>query len=123
MKPFTRDEVEIRVTVSQDDIPVGGNAIASGDDTYDRQVEMEIMKRLDAGDIWAWAFVTVTATWNSFSGESSLGACSYDNEEQFRAHDTFKDMVDDALANLTVTCEYAMADLKYREKFLKNIGE
>ena len=42
----------IEVTAAQDDIPVRGNAMASGDDATDRECEDDILTRLDSGDVW-----------------------------------------------------------------------
>ena len=109
-KPITGPDdprITIAIHAQQDDVPVRGNALASGDDNEDRRVEDEILQRLSDGDIWAWAHVEVAVyasgvkmmehgtvllidTWAS----DSLGCCSYESEEDFRiAGDYYEDMV------------------------------
>ena len=78
------DEAEIIVTAEVDEIPIRGNAIASGDDDYDREVEDWIIKEVNAGNVWAWASVCVELKWNSLRGDAYLGCCSYESEEDFR---------------------------------------
>ena len=75
----------IRLYATQeDDCPVRGNALASGDDAYDKKVEDEILERLDNGDVWAWAVVEVRAGYGDLSASDYLGACSYESEKDFR---------------------------------------
>lgn len=104
MKPFralTRDEVTFKLTIEEDDIPVRGNAMASGDDEADREDEDAIIARLDRGDLWAWCCVVVTATWGRWAGTDTLGACSYDGETDFRVSSGhYEDMCHEALARL-----------------------
>lgn len=69
------------------DVPVRGNACASGDNEFDRQIEQEILDRLAQGDMWAWCCVEVTAT-TIYKGEITsesdyLGCCSYEDQEDF----------------------------------------
>lgn len=79
------DEVTYTLDVQPEDIPVRGNALASGDDEEDRRAEDEIIERLDRGDTWAWASVLVKAEWNGFTGTAGLGCCSYRDEADFKA--------------------------------------
>jgi hypothetical protein len=99
----TRDEVVISFTVEQDDIPVRGNAMVSGDDEEDKKVEDEILERLDRGDVWAWAFVEVIVRdpVTGLKGHAGLGACSYgpNGEEDFKK-DGYDQLVDEALEDL-----------------------
>lgn len=79
---------KIDLTVEQDDTPVRGNALASGNDEDDRECENAILRRLNRGDEWAWCVVTVTASvefeGETFKGRDTLGACSYRDEADFR---------------------------------------
>jgi hypothetical protein len=84
MKRLTEKDVTFTLDVMEEQIPVRGNALASGDDVEDKRYEDEIIRRLENGDVWAWACVKVTAHWNDFYGDDSLGCCSYENEEQFK---------------------------------------
>lgn len=96
----------ITLRAEVDDIPVRGNAMASGDDAADQAVENEILARLDNGDVWAWAHVTVTATFGgSRQGRANLGACSYESEADFRRDPYFTDMVREALEELASNLE------------------
>lgn len=67
---------------------------------FDHDVKSEILERLKKGDTWAWCTVTVTVTFGPFSASDSLGACSYDNEEDFKSDGYFPDMIDTALHEL-----------------------
>ena len=60
LKPLTRDEVTIRLIAEPEFLPVEGNASATDDDALDREIAQRILHRLDQGDVWAWAMVTVT---------------------------------------------------------------
>lgn len=96
----TKVTPEITIHVTQDDAPVRGNAMASGDDELDRKVEDEILDRLDSGDVWAWASVEVRATHEGLSGSDYLGCCCYRDEEDFKSGGYYEDMVREACSNL-----------------------
>ena len=74
-----------KIEASQDDTPVRGNAIVSGDDEYDAQVENDIINRLESGEVWAWALVKVTCGFDDWSitGEDYLGGCCNESEKDF----------------------------------------
>jgi hypothetical protein len=115
--PKTLDDVTITLTAEQDDLPVRGNAQASGDDALDRATEDEILARLDRGDVWAWASVRVRATWTApsgteYHGDAYLGGCSYRDEAGFREpYGYYDQMVGEAIADLNATIDTAIADL------------
>jgi hypothetical protein len=94
------NEVTFSIDVQLDDTPFHGNAIASGDAYFDKQVENEIIRRLNKGDIWAWACVKVTAEWNGFCGSDILGGCNYESEADFLADSYYEQMKACALADL-----------------------
>lgn len=89
MKEYQVTENGITYTLyaEQDDIPVRGNAMASGNEADDKAYEDEIIARLNDGDVWAWAQVTCEASidieGNEFTGEDYLGGCSYRDAEDF----------------------------------------
>ena len=115
-RPLTRKEVAIRLKVDPEFIPVEGNASASGDDAFDREVEQFILSRLEQGDFWAWAMVTVTVSWGHFSASDYLGCCSYADEDDFRQPGGyFDDMVDEALEQLNKIVLGAYRQLKERD--------
>jgi hypothetical protein len=98
---LTADEVEFGLMADMDEVPVRGNAIATGDDAADREYENEIITRLKWGDAWAWAQVTVIAKWNGFAGRATLGGCSHRDEKEFRRPGGyFDDLKTEALADL-----------------------
>lgn len=72
-----KDGITYTVDITQDDRPVRGNYIVSDDADADRADEDEILRRLDSGDVWAWAVVRVTASILAFKGTAHLGGCSY----------------------------------------------
>lgn len=84
LRRLRADEVEFVLKVVQDDMPVRGNAMASGDDAADKAYEDEILKRLEYGDVWAWSLVTITAKWKGWEVHDTLGACCYLSEEDFK---------------------------------------
>jgi hypothetical protein len=109
VRELTADEVEFELTVEPEDIPVRGNAMASGDDELDKACEGEILDRLDRGDVWAWAYVKVIAKWNGFSGWAGLGGCCYEDERHFVENSMYyEDLKHEALADLNrVIAEHA----------------
>lgn len=102
-RTLTNDDIHIRVTAYPEDIPVKGNALCSGDEDFDQQVEAEILERLEQDDVWAWATVCVSAEWEGLKETEYLGCCCYANEEEFRQEGGyFDDMVQEALTNLNL---------------------
>lgn len=98
-------DVAYTIHVSEDDTPIRGNALASGNSDIDRECEEAIIRRLNNGDVWAWAFVRVTAqaivNGVLYTGEDCLGGCSYKNEADFKQPgDYYDDMKHVALENL-----------------------
>ena len=106
MRDLLENEVTFTLTAEQCDLPVRGNAMASGDDEQDAMVENAILYRLECGDVWAWAQVTVTATWidaggTTHTGVDYLGGCCYKDEADFRTPGGyFDDMKHEALRDL-----------------------
>jgi hypothetical protein len=95
----------VKVNVYQSDIPVRGNAISSGDDEYDRNVENQIISDLE-WNIWAWCDITVSLELEvdvqggdsvDVQGGDSLGACSYRNEKDFM-ESLYPEMVQNAIS-------------------------
>lgn len=74
---YTLNGVTYTLDMVQEDHPVTGNAMASGDHKVDREAETEILLRLDAGDFKAWATLMVTAQVDGFQGVDYLGCCSF----------------------------------------------
>jgi len=117
LRPIYRDEAKICIRAEPDDLPVRENAMVSGYDAFDREVEDGILARLDDGDAWAWAAVTVTVTWGAFTASDHLGACSYADERDFRQPGGYyDDMVEKALAELNLAIQSLYQQLRRREE-------
>lgn len=98
---FKESDVIYTLEAEEDHLDVRGNALASGNDAEDKKYEDEIICRLENGDIWAWATVKVTASWNGIEGVDYLGGCSYEDEADFkRAGGYYDDMKAQALEDL-----------------------
>ena len=108
---FLAAHAEVELRARQDDIPVRGNALASGDDAEDKACEDAILERLDRGDEWAWALVEVRASFEGWKASDFLGACSYASEAEFRADAYFADMRETALRALADAMEDDRAKL------------
>jgi hypothetical protein len=101
VRKLVAGEVTFTVEVEAEDMPIRGNALASGDDAVDPAYENGINARLDQGDVWAWCTVWVTASWGDFTGRANLGCCSYEGEGDFRTGGGyFEGMCADALEEL-----------------------
>lgn len=79
------EEVEFSLTVEEEDSPVRGNVLASGNEALDRAAENEVFERLKRGDIWAWASVCITAEWKGITADAWIGGCNYKDEIAFKA--------------------------------------
>ena len=106
-----RKDVYFRIECHPEDVPVRGNAMASGDDDADRAYENEILSRLDAGDEWAWCSVRVVASLETdggvlLEGDAWLGCCSYRDEADFRSD--LPDLEDEALDNLNAKARHVV---------------
>lgn len=106
LRKLKASDVTFTIECLPEDIPIEGNAMASGDDSFDAGVCRDIQRALDRGNPWAWCCVKVTATYTApngqtFRGSDYLGACSYESEEDFvRCNDYCVDMKDRALEDL-----------------------
>ena len=106
----------IRVLAEPDHVPVEGNACVSGNESLDREVEHNILCRLQQGDVWAWAAATVVVAWGPFKGTAHLGCCSYADESDFKQPGGyFDDMVAEALDELNRTISETYQQIKERE--------
>lgn len=80
-----KDTVKYEIEIQQELEAVRGH-FATGDGAADRATEDQILRRLERGDTWARCSVRVKAIAdNGAEAYSSwLGACSYQNEADFR---------------------------------------
>jgi hypothetical protein len=93
IKAYERD-YDITLEAIPETVRVRGNAMASGDDEFDRQIEDEIISRLESGDIYAWFTAKVTVR-DSYGREASdyLGACCYEDARDFKRGGYYLDMI------------------------------
>lgn len=85
----TIDQVEFETLVSEESIPIRGNAIATGNDEEDAKVENDLIDQLERGNIWAWCAVEVRATWRGITASDYLGGCSYASQNDFERGDGY----------------------------------
>jgi hypothetical protein len=103
----------LELTAEPEDMEVRGNVLCSGDDAQDKAEEDAILHRLDAGEVWAWAYVEVRATYGEYEGRDGLGGCSYANEREFRTLDGYyPDMVLTAIDQCRGAYVAALGDLE-----------
>ena len=112
LRKLKENEVDFELIVHNEDIDVRGNAIASDDDEFDKQIEDEIIDRLNRGDIWAWCCVEVKATFGRFSSSDYLGCCCYEDEDDFISGGYYEDMKSQALDELNNELQATYHELK-----------
>lgn len=88
---------DISIKVEDDDLPIRGNLICTGDDKLDRKFEDEVIGRVHIGDVWAWAAVTVTVNHAGCEAYDHLGGCCYEDELQFKRGGYYYDMIHQCL--------------------------
>ncbi len=81
-RKLTEADVTFTVEVLEEDTQVRGNAVASDDDAADKELEDEIIQRLENGHVEAWCCLRVKAEWTApdgtvFEGVQHLGCCSF----------------------------------------------
>src|SRR5687768_1674990 len=92
-----RSGVAYTLEIEPEDIPIRGNAMASGDPAVDRKAEDWIRRQLNTGNQWAWCQVKVTASKGEHQGCDYLGACSYKDTKGFLKGCYWRDMKHEAL--------------------------
>lgn len=117
------EDVEWTLTCEPEDLEIRGNAMASGDDALDKEIEDEIIARLENGDQWAWCCVHVTAKWRGLEGCDTLGGCSYKDEADFMAGGYYDDMRMEALERLNLEVEAALLESMEMQKALAELKE
>lgn len=114
LKKLTSDEVAFSFSVEPDDIPVKGNALASGDDAADKEAEDAILDRLDRGDELAWCIIVVEAKWQGYRGIASLGGNTLADSAEVESTIKEHDMYTEALDNLNTALERELRTLSER---------
>lgn len=110
LRKLTPADVTFSIEIEAEDIPVRGNALASGDDAADKEAEDAIIAQIESGDNWAWCTVFVYASWNDHRAQTNLGCCSYADEADFKGEGGYyEQMCADALDALNADLQ-ATAD-------------
>lgn len=122
-----RGEVTYEIECLPENMSVRGNAMCSGDADIDRQVEDEILHKLESGNEWAWCVVRVVAritlpSGTMLEGSDYLGGCSYNSREDFEAStDYLEDMKGRALDDLRETLARLVGDGESVAKILETL--
>ena len=104
-KQLSINDVQWSIECHPEDMAIRGNAMASGDDEYDREVESRISEQLESGNPWAWCIIVVKGRYKSLEASDCLGGCNYDSENDFRRGGYFEDMQSNILADLQAQLE------------------
>ncbi len=112
LKKLTKEDCDINIKVEIDSLSIRGNVMVSGDNCFDKECEDEIINRVNDGDVWAWAHVTVVAGYNGFFGQASLGGCTYKDQKEFEQDDYYHDLAEEAIKDLNAHINAAYNDLK-----------
>lgn len=107
----------------EEEMPVRGNALASGDNALDKECEDKIIAKLNSGDMSAWfcACVKVTLYGHNEVGRSYLGACSYDSFAEFVSDNYYyPQLVSDAQDDLAMQLDSKYHALKSLELKLES---
>ena len=100
--------IEYSIEILPEDIPIRGS-FDSGDAQADEEQALDIERQLARGNDWAWCTVKVVATLGRFAGCDYLGACSYANEEEFKAPGGYyEQMCEEAARDLLSTLRLAV---------------
>ena len=71
----------IKIGIYDEEIPVRGNYIVSGDDELDKKEEDQLIEELNNGDFFKWCFLEVTARVGAIEGSNYLGCVTLDEKE------------------------------------------
>jgi len=112
LRPLRAEEVIFRVSAEEEDIPIEGNAIASGDDEQDRRDSDEIRRRLAAGDVTAWCVVHVQAEWSGVRASANLGGVSLAPDDLVATFASENGLYDEALQALNARLDEYEAKLE-----------
>jgi hypothetical protein len=97
---LTLDKIKFDIIVHpEEEIPVRGNAIDSGNPEADRLVEDRILQDLRS-NAWAWCQVEVRGTVGSLTASDYLGCCNYSDQDDFKNGGYYDDMLENVRAEL-----------------------
>lgn len=120
-------DVTYTIHCLEEDIPVRGNVMASGDDALDKEAEDATIAALGHNP-WAWCTVKVVATVThrgaAFTGYDYLSCCSYENEAAFCSDSGyFPDMKKNALQDLQQNLRLSVGSGEAAADVLKQLME
>lgn len=89
----------VQTYACEEEIPVRGNVIASGDDAADRAAEDEVLRKLEQDGLQHWFMAKVVVSKCGVElAEEYLGCCSYDSFADFLTENGYhSDMVATAM--------------------------
>ncbi|MBF0350934.1 MAG: hypothetical protein HQM11_07865 [SAR324 cluster bacterium] len=99
MKWAHRDWVRVDILNYPEHVPVRGNYIKSGDESYDKECEDRVMEEMEWND-WAWCTVQVTVKFDVLTRSATLGCCSYKDKDEFKASGYYEGMVDECISTI-----------------------
>ena len=97
--------VTYEVTIEPEDMDFRGNCSAI-DPKTDRETEQWIADQLVGGNELAWCWVKVVARFEDYTGEDSIGGCSYASRAELDECLIIPDMKERARAALRNAIEY-----------------
>lgn len=113
IRKYVEANITFQIECLPEDIHPEGNAIASGDEDYDREVVAQILEDLEWNP-WAWCVVKVSGSVDGISSEDYLGGCSYEDQESFESNGYCEDMKSAVIDEIT-------AELLRNYETIKNI--
>ena len=112
MKRLTVDMIDWEIEALPEDMSVRGNAVVSGNDEQDKEIEGDIIEDLENGNEWAWCIAKVTGKYNGIEAVEYLGGCSYNSAEDFETGGYLEDMKDEVMKQIQDMVDRIMADTK-----------
>ncbi len=94
-----KSQVEFSLSCEPEEIQIEGNACSIDEET-DKAIEKYIIDQLNDGNEWAWCTVQVSARYKDMEGNAYLGCCSYRSEKDFMKDGYYKDLKNEAFADL-----------------------
>lgn len=113
MRKLSKEDVQWSIECLPEDLPVRGNAQASGDSASDKECEDYILRELAFGNCWAWCTIRVTCKWKAWYGVAYLGGVSVQDEGDFTFgnSDYYEQLQYEALEDLNGSLQRAAAEL------------
>jgi len=119
MRTISEEEAVFTMRVYRDNVPVIG-ALPSllgdeKDEIMDIMREQKVYERIKQGELWAWAYVEVTARWKKWKGMASMGFISLKDEADFRRGGEYQKLREMALENLNEEFQCSVDEIRELE--------